>query len=265
MRDSHFFEGNPMSAVTAYSLYIPTWTYEGKSVPGFDEDGFTMIVEAGQKVVSLLKEPTTLLLLAGQSPMEQDVELACGFQVSEKAEVSSFQEALPNVEEHVNRTGEGAMVLGTEDSPLGRISYGLLLASQPIPEPEGMGVLFGSQPGLESERFQGKSAYEAIMTIRVELGEGPIPKGRSLALSEEQHAAHSRFTHGVFPYAEIPTGAYISEPLYLLGLDQRYRLLGNQCKHCSTRFYPQKPFCRKARNSSASSKITHVVKGLFFE
>ena len=219
-----------MSSVAAYSLYVPTWTYAGKSVPGFDEDDFTMIVEAGQKIVSLLKEPTTLLVVAGDFSMGQDVELACGFQVSEKAEVTSFQEALPKAQEHVDRTGEGAMVLGTEDSTLGRISYGLL---------------FGSQPGHEAEGLQEKSAYEAIVAIRLDLGEGPIPKGPSLPLSEERHAAQSRFTHGVFPYAEIPTGAYISEPLYLLGLDQRYRLLGNQCKHCSTRFYPQKPFCRK--------------------
>lgn len=59
-------------------------------------------------------------------------------------------------------------------------------------------------------------------------------------------------------------GAHISIPMYQRAVSQRYKLVGQQCKHCGKVNYPQKAVCKHCLTGSEFDSVELSGKGTVY-
>ncbi len=237
-----------MARLVAGAWYVPGYVDSGRVVAGPDEDAFTLVATAIERLPAVPRgEPgATRVHLVGDFPPVVDWGVAAllgrPIEVARHgAGVAGLREAMSQIE------------LPTQETPqLVAVAELPERGAPPVPGTPGGGagaaVLWFSPgaPLSTSDRellFRGPDALSGAIALLLGSGPGvaapaPVPRPPRPLVMES-----------IRPFVEaLPTavseGAYVPRARYLENLPSRWRLVGERCAHCHSLTFPARGVCR---------------------
>jgi len=229
--------------------YLPSGISGGRRVAGPDEDRFTLLASALERVVRPADRRAhgVSVSVIGDFPATQEWALAAV--VGSAPRISYGSDAAPpegSAEDRIVVMARGPLANaspGSEDAAAGDASVALLYRSLPEQdEPEFDGLV---PPAPATER--GALALNRQLADRAEIewiGDWTSAQSTGWARDVERDAAFRDI-----PAGGVSEGAYIPRPRYLESLGSRWRFEGDRCGHCSHVTFPARGVCRSCGRS----------------
>ena len=236
------------------AAYLPTGTFSGRRVAGPDEDPFTMIATALERVrdpIPSAAGPTTLEILT-ELPEAYDPGLGAVLGGEVRCVRSGGPAPPPGPSVHLVVAAEGPDPPVADRSDPGPGDGAVALLYRPTSEAAG---------GETPERL--RSGPHAVRRAFVFYREDPGAEQIEWAGDWSADPANGRpvdpgpaAAYRNLPPGGISQGAYVPRPRYLEGLASHWRFEGERCPRCATVTFPARGVCRNCGRREGLVPVT---------